>query len=533
MGDGRTVLVALAIGDYRNDFLEQLSTLIPDLTVVTGDVHLEPSYRASAHLSVPVTRVRNRYLLGRRLVLQEGSTLAAIRAEHCVIEHNPRFLNGWIVPLVRRGLGRPTVQWGHVESRGGRKPVIGRLRHLQRRLGGAGLYYTEDERRLAVATYGDRPPSFVAPNALYAAADWTPPPTTVPTDVVVIGRLTEGKKPELAVRAFSLARLAPGATLHVVGDGPDRERLERLAAELPMDAKHVVFHGHVADPARLAELFQRSITAVSPGYVGLSITQATWFGCPMVFSATEPHAPEVALARPDHNCIITDRTDAARFATALERAAERFTDPTVRRTIAEETVAVYTTEAMAAGLAAAVGIPAAPLDTGGPDAPVRPVARRLRTVVRSARTARLRATVGIVYGGRVSVGEDVAIGPRARVATRNHLVIADRVRIGADFVCEVDLEVGPDTLISSSVSIVGNDHPIDADHDVFGATRDERHAVRLEGDNLIGHRVTIVGSRTIGRGAVVGAGSVVTQDLEPDGVYAGVPARLIRTRRRS
>jgi acetyltransferase-like isoleucine patch superfamily enzyme len=36
---------------------------------------------------------------------------------------------------------------------------------------------------------------------------------------------------------------------------------------------------------------------------------------------------------------------------------------------------------------------------------------------------------------------------------------------------------------------------------------------------------------TIGRGSVVAAGSVVTKDVEPYSVVAGVPARLVRSRK--
>jgi UDP-2-acetamido-3-amino-2,3-dideoxy-glucuronate N-acetyltransferase len=45
----------------------------------------------------------------------------------------------------------------------------------------------------------------------------------------------------------------------------------------------------------------------------------------------------------------------------------------------------------------------------------------------------------------------------------------------------------------------------------------------------IGSNATILCGVTIGEHAIVGAGSVVTKDVPPDAVVAGVPARLIRT----
>jgi len=49
------------------------------------------------------------------------------------------------------------------------------------------------------------------------------------------------------------------------------------------------------------------------------------------------------------------------------------------------------------------------------------------------------------------------------------------------------------------------------------------------GDEVwIGTSVTILHNVKIGRYSVIGAGSVVTKDIEPYSVYAGVPARKIR-----
>lgn len=54
--------------------------------------------------------------------------------------------------------------------------------------------------------------------------------------------------------------------------------------------------------------------------------------------------------------------------------------------------------------------------------------------------------------------------------------------------------------------------------------------ITIGNDVYIGHGVRIMPGVTIGDGAVVGARAVVTRDLEPYGIYGGVPARLIRKR---
>lgn len=54
--------------------------------------------------------------------------------------------------------------------------------------------------------------------------------------------------------------------------------------------------------------------------------------------------------------------------------------------------------------------------------------------------------------------------------------------------------------------------------------------ITIGSDVYLGHQVRIMPGVTIGDGAVVGARAVVTRDLEPYGIYGGVPARLIRKR---
>jgi virginiamycin A acetyltransferase len=54
--------------------------------------------------------------------------------------------------------------------------------------------------------------------------------------------------------------------------------------------------------------------------------------------------------------------------------------------------------------------------------------------------------------------------------------------------------------------------------------------VEIGSGSWIGDRVTVLAGVRIGEGAVVGAGSVVTRDVEPYSIVGGNPARLIRRR---
>jgi acetyltransferase-like isoleucine patch superfamily enzyme len=92
------------------------------------------------------------------------------------------------------------------------------------------------------------------------------------------------------------------------------------------------------------------------------------------------------------------------------------------------------------------------------------------------------------------------------------------------------IKIGNNVRMANFIILETTGHNID---DTSRAIREQgiyRNPVVIEDDVWIGDRVTIVGV-TVGQGAVVASGAVVTKDVAPYTIVGGVPARVIRQRK--
>ncbi|WP_289036990.1 DapH/DapD/GlmU-related protein [uncultured Zobellia sp.] len=87
-------------------------------------------------------------------------------------------------------------------------------------------------------------------------------------------------------------------------------------------------------------------------------------------------------------------------------------------------------------------------------------------------------------------------------------------------------------LMAGSVSFIGrNDHDFSVPGQyIWDGKRGDDGTCIVEDDVWIGHGATIIGGVRIGKGAIVAAGSIVTKDVPPCEIWAGVPANKIRDR---
>jgi len=349
-------LVQTSIGDYRQAFLDiLLERLGDDLEVYAGEVYFDGVTRTRVDIGEHLRPLRNVYLVGRRILWQRGALRAAVGAGIAVLELNPRILSVWVALLVRWLGRRPTVLWGHAWSRSGRASRTNRLRRIMRRPADGTLVYTEQQ-ALELAETGERN-VYVAPNALYRWSDMVPALAERPTDFLYVGRLVPEKRPDLLLSAFvsAIDRLPPQTRLVFVGDGPRSARLREVADSLAKG--RVLFEGHISDPDQLRAIYARSIASVSPGFVGLSITQSLGYGVPMVIARNEPHSPEIEAAVEGWNAIFFSPTSSAALADALVAASLQPAAPSLRRAISEDCRRRYSAEVMAEGfIEALIGV---------------------------------------------------------------------------------------------------------------------------------------------------------------------------------
>ncbi len=130
-----------------------------------------------------------------------------------------------------------------------------------------------------------------------------------------------------------------------------------------------------------------------------------------------------------------------------------------------------------------------------------------------------------------------------RVPERCHF-LSDEIKIGFATTLGVNnwfggkVQIGNYCQIGADVAFHASNHPITymttyINSNLFGGSLKNQkvnHSITIGHDVWIGHGVIIVGEVTIGNGVIIAAGSVVTKDVPPYSIVAGVPAKEIKKR---
>lgn len=155
----------------------------------------------------------------------------------------------------------------------------------------------------------------------------------------------------------------------------------------------------------------------------------------------------------------------------------------------------------------------------------------------------LRAFWQLIYR-RYGIRKNITAGPGLHLGIGSILDAPQRMVVGRDVyigkfcTIECDGEIGDHVMLANNVGIIGrydHDHryvgrpirraPWIGDSDYRGAGRGIRAII---GDDVwIGYGAVVLSGVTIGRGAIIGAGSVVISDIPPYAIAAGNPAKEV------
>jgi len=133
----------------------------------------------------------------------------------------------------------------------------------------------------------------------------------------------------------------------------------------------------------------------------------------------------------------------------------------------------------------------------------------------------------------IRIGSNVTIQKGVYVGDGNNVEIGNNCQIN-EFVRLDNVSIGDNVMVAREVIILGKMHSFDR-VDTCMVTQGYKLTLIsvIENDVWLGLRVIVMPGKRIASGCIIAAGAVVTKDTRSFGIYAGVPARIIKSRKAS
>lgn len=133
-----------------------------------------------------------------------------------------------------------------------------------------------------------------------------------------------------------------------------------------------------------------------------------------------------------------------------------------------------------------------------------------------------------------SMGRDVNIERGAFFGSGADVEIGDCSGMGINCQLPANVRIGSNVMMGPDVLAIGQSHKFDSIETPMRLQGDmPPYPVTIEDDVWIGARVIILPGVTVCKGAIIGAGAVVTRDVPPYAICVGNPARVVRYRNES
>lgn len=139
----------------------------------------------------------------------------------------------------------------------------------------------------------------------------------------------------------------------------------------------------------------------------------------------------------------------------------------------------------------------------------------------------------ILLGWRgATIGKKPKIWRDVWVDEYRHLTIGDNVSIGKSVMLLAigGITVGDNVMIGHGAQIISAGHRIPEGDTPMRFSGVEHAPIVIESDAWIGAGAIVLPGVTVGQGAVVAAGAVVTHDVDPLTIVGGIPANVLRVR---
>jgi len=302
---GKVGLIQRVLPEYRTSFFNALGRVCPGgLGVYAGQPKPDEFIKTVDHLEdAQLSLGKNLHLFGGQfyLCLQTDllSWLDEANPDVLIVEANPRYLRTRAAMRHMQQKNRPVIGWGL-----GAPPIEGAIAPFRNFFRKCFLHHFD-----ALITYSQKGaeeyaalgvPSekiFVAVNAVTAAPAEPIPfrlnPENISTaQILFVGRLQSRKNIDNLIQACANLPEEIQPQLVVVGEGPDRPRLEDLANQFyPKTTFTGALYGE-----ELAEQYKKADLFVLPGTGGLAIQQAMSYGLPVITAQAD--GTQADLVRP-------------------------------------------------------------------------------------------------------------------------------------------------------------------------------------------------------------------------------------------
>lgn len=129
------------------------------------------------------------------------------------------------------------------------------------------------------------------------------------------------------------------------------------------------------------------------------------------------------------------------------------------------------------------------------------------------------------------IGKKFILGKEVNI-NKNGFIAGDNIYIGQYSYIGPYTEIGNFCMLSDYINIIGEDHVFDKvgiPIILSGVPKSERKTI-IQDDVWIGHGVTIMRGVKIGEGSIIAANSVVTKNIIPYSINAGIPSKQIKMR---